>query len=47
MFPDAFYCSCMAGDSGVEVVMVAFCDEASFVLMLPSNEAHCSMAEMT
>lgn len=37
-----FYRSCVAADS-VEVVMVAFCDEAGFVLMLPSSEGHCSM----
>ncbi len=37
----------MAGDSGIEGVMVPFCDEAGFVLMLPISEGHCSMAEMT
>lgn len=37
-----FYRSCVAVDS-VEVVIVAFCDEAGFVLMLPSSEGHCSM----
>lgn len=37
-----FYRSCVAVGS-VEVVIVAFCDEAGFVLMLPSSEGHCSM----
>jgi len=36
------YCSCVLEDS-VELVMVAFCNEAGFVLMLPSSEGHCSM----
>lgn len=38
--------SCKAVDR-VEVVIVALCDEAGFVLMLLSSEGHCSMAEMT